>query len=421
MWLWFNMLGVPSSLIDAGASPPFPGALSLVSSLSWQAVFALVMLLLGFLAPVLDREGVRKGFAVAIGVLTLARSLIVVLDGDYAANLVGLIASQIALALALHGWIVRTRGLGGRVILRDGALSFIVGGALFLPVQHVPFYDALLVALPLVFSSIMLFASGPAKAMPRRSALRLATEAKRALASLPTLLTASVVLAGFVITPAATQTMSASLSPIAIGMLYAGVALVFLALTSPRTPTPENCLGFMSVAVMLVALMGLLFPESGSVAPMLATACYWACFAIVFATKHPYVLVALYVFAEKVGVACHAFGYSGRYLNLVLVGALVAVSIAAFSKRRSGSDDERTADEPSAAFDERCRLFSQAMHFTNREAEVFSLLMKGDSARRIAEDLVLSGNTIKTYRSNIYQKTGVSSRQELLDRFRAFE
>lgn len=392
----------------------------MVFSLSWQAVFALVMLLLGFLAPVLDRAGVRKGFVVAIGLLTLARSLIVVYGGDYAANLVGLIASQVALALALHVWIVRTKGLGGRIILRDGALSFIVGGALFLPVQQLPFHDALLVALPLVFSGIMLFASSSEHEVARRSAVPLAAEAKRTLATLPPLLTVSVVLAGFVITPAATQTMSTSLSLIALGMLYAGVALVFLALTSPRVPMPENCLGFMSVAVMLVALMGLLLPESGSVASMLATACYWACFAIVFATKHPYILVALYVFAEKVGVVCHDLGYSGTYLNLVLGGALVVVSLASFSKRHHVLDNQDARDS-SVAFDERCQSFSQAMHFTNREAEVFALLMKGDSARRIAEDLVLSGNTIKTYRSNIYQKAGVSSRQELLDCFRAYE
>ena len=52
---------------------------------------------------------------------------------------------------------------------------------------------------------------------------------------------------------------------------------------------------------------------------------------------------------------------------------------------------------------------------TPRETEVFLLLAEGNQLKRIAEDLFLSENTVKRHRTNVYQKLGVSSRQELID------
>lgn len=52
---------------------------------------------------------------------------------------------------------------------------------------------------------------------------------------------------------------------------------------------------------------------------------------------------------------------------------------------------------------------------TAREREICLLILKGRSATYIADELVLSVNTIKSYIKSIYAKTNVHSKQELID------
>ena len=51
---------------------------------------------------------------------------------------------------------------------------------------------------------------------------------------------------------------------------------------------------------------------------------------------------------------------------------------------------------------------------TEREREVALLAVKGYTAKRIAEELVVSEYTAKNHLSSIYQKMGVVSKQELI-------
>lgn len=53
---------------------------------------------------------------------------------------------------------------------------------------------------------------------------------------------------------------------------------------------------------------------------------------------------------------------------------------------------------------------------TKREMQVFDLLAKGRNSVYIQERLIISQNTTKTHIKHIYQKFGVHSRQELLDK-----
>lgn len=50
-----------------------------------------------------------------------------------------------------------------------------------------------------------------------------------------------------------------------------------------------------------------------------------------------------------------------------------------------------------------------------READVLGLLARGRDAAYIADELVISKNTVRTHMRNIFSKTGVHSRQELID------
>ena len=59
------------------------------------------------------------------------------------------------------------------------------------------------------------------------------------------------------------------------------------------------------------------------------------------------------------------------------------------------------------------RIANQA-GLTQREAEVFGLLMEGRSVPYIKETLYISISTAKTHVRHIYQKFGVHDRQELI-------
>lgn len=58
--------------------------------------------------------------------------------------------------------------------------------------------------------------------------------------------------------------------------------------------------------------------------------------------------------------------------------------------------------------------FSIAENLTERESEIAALLLKGKTYKRIAMELYVSENTVKTHVRNIYSKAGVQSRAELM-------
>ena len=54
------------------------------------------------------------------------------------------------------------------------------------------------------------------------------------------------------------------------------------------------------------------------------------------------------------------------------------------------------------------------VHFSEREQQVFRLVVEGKSAKDIAELLFVSPKTIEKHRSNVMNKLGVHGRLELL-------
>lgn len=46
------------------------------------------------------------------------------------------------------------------------------------------------------------------------------------------------------------------------------------------------------------------------------------------------------------------------------------------------------------------------------------MIAEGNTLKHIADELVLSENTVKRHRTNVYQKLAVNSRQELIDKTR---
>lgn len=65
--------------------------------------------------------------------------------------------------------------------------------------------------------------------------------------------------------------------------------------------------------------------------------------------------------------------------------------------------------------------FAETFHLSEKESEVLRLTVRGRSRQRIAESLYVSIGTVNTYFYRIYQKTGVHTRQELLDKIEEFQ
>ena len=87
-------------------------------------------------------------------------------------------------------------------------------------------------------------------------------------------------------------------------------------------------------------------------------------------------------------------------------------------RARRARPDERVYQDriskQAAALQRRYRLSA-------REAEVMELIARGNTVARIAEDLVVSENTIRTHSKRIYAKLDIHKKQELLDLIESFD
>ena len=118
-------------------------------------------------------------------------------------------------------------------------------------------------------------------------------------------------------------------------------------------------------------------------------------------------------------------GYNATTISAVALVAIWVCILASTFFARGAAD---AADKPQAVapepeqqvvyvdrHEDQVSRLSQRFGFSAREAQVVSLFAQGRSASRIAAELTLSENTVKTHLQNAYSKAGVHSKQELLD------
>lgn len=97
------------------------------------------------------------------------------------------------------------------------------------------------------------------------------------------------------------------------------------------------------------------------------------------------------------------------FLTLFTTFAVAAASLFALEKTLV-----REPNSDSFSIGDRCEAIAEEYNLTPREKDVLELLLKGRSQTFIAEELVLAPSTIKTHIKHIYQKVGVSDKQELI-------
>lgn len=121
-------------------------------------------------------------------------------------------------------------------------------------------------------------------------------------------------------------------------------------------------------------------------------------------------------------IACFMLYHGPR--GEMLVGACAALSMllvaSCFAADPAGRDGggQGKPSGGSQSFDElmrKCMLVAEAHQLSPREGEVLCYLARGRSAKRIADDLVVSEHTVKSHVYRIYKKVGVHTRQELID------
>lgn len=79
------------------------------------------------------------------------------------------------------------------------------------------------------------------------------------------------------------------------------------------------------------------------------------------------------------------------------------------------SSDEPEDDKVEDDRDRQTHLIAEKFGLTKREEEILSYLARGRSLPYISDALFVTTGTVKTHTINIYRKTDVNSRQELLD------
>lgn len=100
---------------------------------------------------------------------------------------------------------------------------------------------------------------------------------------------------------------------------------------------------------------------------------------------------------------------------LALVMLLAIVIIFAPPREIVADIQQNPANHESGHWKACCAIVAQNAGLSPRETEVFFLLAKGRSIDHIQNKLCISVHTVKTHVYNIYQKMGISSREELLD------
>ncbi|WP_251231131.1 helix-turn-helix domain-containing protein [Adlercreutzia aquisgranensis] len=126
--------------------------------------------------------------------------------------------------------------------------------------------------------------------------------------------------------------------------------------------------------------------------------------------------LAGFTLSSALGVEAFAGEGTAASPKLVLLVACAIVSAYCFilPEKNLLEFSPRVLQLSRAGMDERCAVIAREAGLTEREAEVLLLLARGRDALFVEQELLISRNTVKTHRKNIYRKLGIHTQQELL-------
>ena len=100
--------------------------------------------------------------------------------------------------------------------------------------------------------------------------------------------------------------------------------------------------------------------------------------------------------------------------------ALQVVGVAGLGAVAEEGGVTLSASDQRELAEQRLHAFAEAYHLSPRESEIVGLVSQGRDVPYIEQEMVLSKSTVKTHIRHIYEKCGVSSRQDLLDLLQDF-
>lgn len=158
-----------------------------------------------------------------------------------------------------------------------------------------------------------------------------------------------------------------------------------------------------------------------------------------------YLLTSLYMVASSLfllvglaigmGLGAVSADYGLSLLTLLAFAAIYPLAVVLMVVLRRGRGDaepvregaaaagpaspEPAPREAEAAFERCLGRYAETYGLTKRETEILGYLARGRSARFIAEELVISENTVWAHVKRVYAKLDVHDKQELMSRFEA--
>lgn len=135
--------------------------------------------------------------------------------------------------------------------------------------------------------------------------------------------------------------------------------------------------------------------------------------AHVFIQEVPLMVFPLAWAFTAFGVWClHRFSMDDTVASIEEVREVVPLGLG-----DAGQATPSAATDPLQIPDLRAHLdrLTRAAQLTERESEIFELLVRGRNARYLQEQLGITRNTVKSHIAHIYAKLSVHSQQELID------
>lgn len=259
------------------------------------------------------------------------------------------------------------------------------------------------------------------------------------LENYPTLLCITAL--NFVLTASRTTLIHASNETInsicALGIMTAGICLFVLA---AKTRGGVDIKIIYEVAFPFVALAFLILPLLSDecraafmfVSTTIGTMGSTLLFLMAFHVKDSYSLPAtgmyglfsgfMHIFLTMGLIAgfdeVDAQGDLVRYTVMACLLVYVLFLVLAVGRRRISESSESAGIVfigSEQAFERRCAEVAESAGLSSREEEIMALLSRGKSVNSIAEELVISVNTVRTHNKNLYRKLGVHTKGDLLE------